>query len=108
MPVCLTEFSAFVRLSSAASGLNLRSIVKRRIPLPTSLRRQVHHVPNRIQFIDATLFDVVGQPRMTTVKMAQRAVTVSCENRNRGVLMSFAIFAAKIIFKSAVTGAQQT
>jgi hypothetical protein len=40
--------------------------------------------------------------------MAQRAITVSRENRNRRVLMSFAIFAAEIIFKSAVAGAQQT
>jgi hypothetical protein len=43
---------------------------------------------------------------MATVKMAQRAITVSRENRNRRVLMSFAIFAAEIVLKSAVAGAR--
>src|SRR5258706_4191326 len=45
---------------------------------------------------------------MATVKMTQRAVTVSRENRNRRVLMSFAIFAAEIVLKSAVAGAEQS
>jgi len=88
--------------------LHLDPVLERRIKLAASLRRQVQHIPNRNQLIDAALFDVVGQPWMATVKMAQRAITVSRENRNRRVLMSFAIFAAEIVLKSAVAGAQQT
>src|SRR6266850_114433 len=94
--------------SLAASPLHLCPVLERRIKLAASLRRQVQHIPNRIQLINAALFDVLGQPWMTTVKMAQRAIAVSRENRNRGVLMSFAIFAAEIVLKSAVAGAQQT
>ena len=41
-----------------------------------------------LYFIDATLLDVVGQPSMNTVRMTQRAVTVSSKHRNRRVLLS--------------------
>lgn len=40
--------------------------------------------------------------------MSQRALTVSSENRNGRILISFAILAAEIVLKSAVAGAQQT
>src|SRR6185503_8894112 len=36
------------------------------------------------------------------------AITVSCEHRNRRVLISFTILAAEIVLKSAIAGAQQT
>src|SRR5205085_7935762 len=45
---------------------------------------------------------------MTTVRVAQRSVALTSENRNRRVLMSFAIFTAEIVFESAFAGAQQT
>src|SRR6266567_7684385 len=93
---------------SAARRLHLGPVLERCIPLTSALRRQVHNIPNRILLVNAALFDVVGQPWMPTVKMAQRAITVSRENRNRRVLMSFAIFAAEIVLESAFAGAQQT
>src|SRR5207245_6340670 len=95
----------------AARGLhplNLGTVVERCVELAASLRRQVQQIPNRSQLIDAALFDVVGQPWMATVEMAQRAVAVSSENRNRRVLMSFGIFASEIVLESAFAGAQQT
>src|SRR5258706_15618398 len=98
---------ALVAASSTASRLrpfHFRPVLERRIKLAASLRRQVQHIPNRIQLVNAALFDVVCQPRMATVKMAQRAITVARENRNRRVLISFAILAAEIILKSAVAG----
>src|SRR5439155_1657347 len=91
-----------------AGRLHLSPVLERCIPLAASLRRQVQHIPNRIQLINAAVFDVVGQPWMATVKMAQRAVTLTRENRNRRVLTSFGVFAAEIVLKSAVAGAQQT
>src|SRR5437870_8377522 len=93
---------------SAACRLHLGPVIERRVKGASSLWRQIKDIPNRIQLIDAALFDVIGQPRMATVKMAQRAVTVSSENRNRRVLLSFAIFAAEIVLESAFSGAQQT
>src|SRR3989441_4604634 len=60
--------------------LHLRTVIERRVKGASSLWRQIKDIPNWIQLIDATLFDVVGQPRMATVKMAQRAVAVSREN----------------------------
>src|SRR5205814_3756088 len=73
-----------------------------------ALRRQVHQIPNRIQFVDAALPKSRREPWMPAVKMAQRAVTVSGENRDRRILTSFAIFAAEIVFESALAGAQRT
>src|SRR6059036_238562 len=88
--------------------VHLGTVIERRIKGASSRWRQIKDIPNRIQLVDAALFDVVGQPWMTTVKMAQRAVGISGENRNRRVLMSFAIFAAEIVLESAVACAQQT
>ena len=45
---------------------------------------------------------------MTTVKMAKRAILISSEHRDRRVLISLAIFAAKIVLESALACAQQT
>src|SRR6185369_18074848 len=45
---------------------------------------------------------------MTAVKVAQSAVAISSEHRDRRILTAFAIFAAEIIFESAFAGAQQT
>src|SRR5205823_3927114 len=95
-------------LLSTRHRLHLGPVLERRVERPSALRRQVQHIPNRNQLIDATLFDVVGQPWMAAVKMTQRAVIVSRENRNRRVLMSRRVFAAEIVLKSAVARAQQT
>ena len=99
---------SFRASSSTASRVHFRPVLERRIERAASLRRQVQHIPNWIQLVNAAFFDIVGQPWMATVKMAQGAITVSRKNRNSGVLMSFAIFAAEIVFKSALAGAQQT
>src|ERR1044071_9712970 len=45
---------------------------------------------------------------MTAVKVAQRAIDLASENRNGRVLMSFAVFAAEVVFESAFPRAQQT
>ncbi len=99
---------SFRASSSTASRVHFRPVLERRIERAASLRRQIQNIPNRNQLIDAALLDVVGQPWMTTVEMAQRAVTVSRENRNSRVLIAFAIFAAKIVLESAFPGAQQS
>ena len=39
--------------------------------------------------------------------MAQGAVSVAGENRNGGVLTSFAVFAAEVVFEGAVSGAEE-
>src|SRR5215510_5072412 len=64
----------------APSGLHLSAVVERGIKGTSALRRQVQQIPNWTQLIDAALLDVLSQPRMTTVKMAQRAVGVTGEN----------------------------
>src|SRR5207245_9333071 len=51
--------------------------------------------------------DLRREPWMAAVKVPQRAVTVSGENRDRRILLSFAIFAAEIVLESAVAGAEQ-
>src|SRR5438445_10775728 len=94
--------------SLAVSSFQLCPVLKRCIKLASTLRRQIQHIPNRNQLINAALFDVVGQPWMATVKMTQRAITVSRENRNRRVLISFTIFAAEIVLESTLPRAQQT
>src|SRR6266705_2462667 len=94
--------------SLTARGLHFGPVLERCVKLAASLWRQVQHIPNRNQLVDATFFDVVSQPWMATVKMAKRAVAVSRENGNRGVLMSRRVFAAKIVLESAFAGAQQT
>src|SRR6185312_4921826 len=88
--------------------LHLRAIVERSIPLASSLRCQIQTIPNWIEFVDAALFDIGGQPGVTTVKMPQGAVTLSSENRDCRILTSFAIFAAEIVFEGAFAGTQQT
>ena len=94
--------------SLAVSSFQLCPVLKRCIKLASTLRRQIQHIPNRNQLINAALFDVVGQPWMATVKMPQRAVTVSRENRNRRVLMSRRVFTAEIVLERAVSRAQKT
>src|SRR2546428_2957762 len=84
--------------------VHLGTVIERRVKGASSLWRQIKDIPNRIQLVDATLFDVSCQPRMSTVKMAQRAVAVSRENRNRRVLMSRRVFAAEIVLESAFAG----
>src|SRR5207245_9580266 len=88
-------------------GLHLRPIVQPCVTLASALRRQVHQIPDRIQLIDAALSDLRREPWMAAVKMPQRAVTVSGENRDRRILLSFAIFAAEIVLESAVACAEQ-
>src|SRR5690348_14887709 len=72
------------------------------------MRGKIHNIPDRIQLIDPALFDVVRQPRVTTIKMAQRAICIASKNRNCRILISFAILAAEIVFESAFGGAQET
>ena len=80
-------------------------VIERCIPLAAALRRQVHHIPNRIQLINAALFDILGQPRMATVKMAQRAITVAWLKLSSPDVLG--IFAAEIVL-GAIAGTQQT
>ena len=60
--------------------LNLCAVVQRSIKRPSALWRQIQNVPNWTHLIDAALFDVVGQPRMAAVKVAQSAVAISSEH----------------------------
>src|SRR5437763_867461 len=45
---------------------------------------------------------------MRGVEMPQGAVSIARENRDRGVLMPLAIFAAEIIFECAVPGTKES
>jgi hypothetical protein len=67
--------------------LNLDAVVERCIESSSALRRQIQNIPNWIQLIDAALSDVIGQPWMIAGKVAQRAVALSSEDRNRRVLL---------------------
>jgi hypothetical protein len=44
---------------------------------------------------------------MRGVEMVQGAVAIAGENGNGGVLLTFGIFAAQVVFECAVTGAKQ-
>jgi hypothetical protein len=59
------------------------------------------------QQIEAALFDVARQGRMSCVEVAKGAVVVSSENRNRRVLIPLAVFAAKIVFERIVATTQE-
>src|SRR5438034_8691497 len=75
------------------------AVAELRVPISTALWRQVQHVIHGAQKVEATLLDIVGHRRMRTVEVAKRAGAVSDENRDRRVLVSFAIFATHVVFE---------
>src|SRR5690242_360689 len=89
-------------------GLHFSPVIQRRIPSTSALWRQIEHIPNWTHLIDSALSNIFCEPWMTGIKMSQRSILVSREHRNRRVLMPFRIFAAEIVFKATVAGAQQT
>ena len=45
-------------------------------PLP----REIHDIPDRVQFVDPALVDIMSQPWMPGIEVAERAVAVSSED----------------------------
>jgi hypothetical protein len=70
-PLPRPSVAPFGRDNLLSRCLYFGAVVKRRVPTPASLWRQIKEIPDRTQLIDAALFNVVGHPWMTTVKMAQ-------------------------------------
>ena len=46
------------------SGKNFRAVVETGVPVATTLRSEVHKVPDRSEQVDAALFDLGSHPRM--------------------------------------------
>src|SRR5690606_5216161 len=85
-----------------------RAVSERGVELASALRGQVENVPERIVFVDATLFDVVREPGMHAIEVAHRSFLLQGENGNRRVLVALPIFASEVVLEAARGGAQQT
>src|SRR4029079_18074577 len=78
-----------------------------RIPVPASLRREIEKVVDRRQQVDSAFLHILAQPRVRGVRMAQRAVRILCEHRNRRVLPAFRIFTSKVVLERTVGTAEE-
>src|SRR5579859_6014618 len=96
-----------VRDELRGGGVDFGAVVEVGVPVAATLRGEVHEVPDWSEQVDAALRDVGGHSRMRGIEVAQGAVGVAGENRNRGVLTSFAVFAAKVVLEGAVSGADE-
>src|ERR1700730_11462947 len=96
-----------VRGELCGGGVDFGAVVEVGVPVAAALRGEVHEVPDWSEQVDAALRDVGGHPRMRSIEVAQDAVGVAGENRNGGVLTSFAVFAAEVVLEGAVSGAQE-
>jgi hypothetical protein len=92
----------------SCAGSRSRSISKRRVPLPASLGRQIHEVPHRREQVDAALLDARPHSRMRGVEVPDDVVGVFRENGDGRILAAVGVFAAKIVFESIRTRAEQT
>ncbi len=87
--------------------MDFGAVVEVGVPVSATLRGEVHEVPDWSEQVDAALLDLGGHPGMRGIEVAQGAVGVAGENRNGGVLASFAVFAAEVVLECAVSGAQE-
>ena len=53
-----------------------------RVPVIASLRREIEQIVDRRQQVDAALLDIVRHPGVGGIRVPQRAVPVSSEDRN--------------------------
>src|SRR5262249_20200452 len=94
-------------LELPGGDLDLGAVVKVGVPVAAALRSEVHKVPDGTEFINSALADVRSNPRMRAVEMAQGSADIVSKNGNRGVLISFPVFASEIPCESALGSAQQ-
>src|ERR1700688_3876414 len=92
-----------VRDELRGGGVDFGTVVEVGVPLAAALRGEVHEVPDWSEQVDAALLDVGGHPGMRGIEVTQGAVGVAGENRNSGVLTSFAVFAAEVVLEGAVS-----
>ena len=87
--------------------LSVRShwIFQLRVPVTSPLRREIQNVPDWTHQIYAALLDLRRHPWMRRVEMVNGAVAVPIENRDRRILIALAVFASKIVFERAISGA---
>src|SRR5256885_9156815 len=85
-----------------------RRVIELRVPVPSPLRREVEDMINGAQEVETPLFEVLGEPRVASVEVTQRPVTVPGEDRHCGVLVSLAVLAQQIILERVRSAAQET
>ena len=56
------------------------AIFEFREKVAASLPREIHDIPDRVQLVDPALLDIVSQPWMPGIEVAERAVAVSGED----------------------------
>src|SRR5438876_6654496 len=82
-----------------------QALFQLRVPVTSTLRREIQDVPDRTHQIYAALFDLRRHPWMRRVEMVNGAVAIPGEDRNRGILIALPVFASKIVFERAISGA---
>jgi len=87
--------------------LTLSAVTKGRVPITSPLGSEVEDMPNRAQEIDAALFNVARQRRMSRVEVTNGTVIVPSKDGNGRVLISLAVFAPEIVFERIVATTQE-
>ena len=79
-------------------------ILQLRVPVASSLRREIQNVPDRTHQIYAAFLDLRRHPWVRRVEMVYVAAAIPIKDRNRGILLAFAVFASEIEFERAISG----
>src|SRR5437867_10344913 len=96
------------------SGLGLptrhrrpHSIVESRVPVPSSLRREVKKVVDGAEEIQTAFPDVLRKPRMPRIEVTHRAVFIPRKDRHRGVLPPLPILAEQVVLERVRPATQE-
>jgi hypothetical protein len=71
------------------------------VPVAAALGRQVQEVVDRCQQIDSSFLDILGHPGMRGIDVAERAVTVSREDRDGRILVAVGVLAEQVVLERA-------